>query len=327
MIVRDLFNLALALVTNIDYMTDSYDEYDSTLDDIPDKTLDDIMDEINRENTNDEETPTNDDTPTDSDEEPTDDDSETTDTDPEPEEESKMDKYIDRANITISTLNTIMHNAEIGNVMDCDVLDQRETVVYTCYRVTLIISILYDITRDVSALFNSDKNINKRSKFIIDSYNALVKFTKLVNDIYNALDAKAYLTQVNGPITSDIEHWNTEEVQNHLVTLEAWISTDDDKKLSLIDEAIQFDLKYAALLKKLVISEFKGFDEYYNGLIEFLCTIHKAVNNYEPEGAFVSLEDSSAFYDPSILAKISAITMVTEGYIPFEPEPESDPGE
>ena len=324
MIVRDLFDLAASLVSQIDYMTDSYEEYDSSLDDIPDKTLDDIMDEINRENTDDEETPTNDDTPADSDEEPTDDDSETTDTDPEPEEESDMDKYIARANIVISTLNTVKRNAEIGNVMDCDVLDPNKTVVYTCFRATHLISILYDVTRDVSALFNSDKNINKRSKFSIDSYTAISKFTTLVNNIYKSLEERAYLAQVNGPIESDLQHWNTEEVQNHLISLDAWLATEDDKKLSLIDEAIQFDLKYSALLKKLVISEFKGFDEYYNELIEFLIAMHKAVINYEPEDAAMA-DPSSAFYDPTILGKVSAITMVTEGYIPFEPEPE--PGE
>lgn len=320
MIVRDLFDLAATIVSQIDYMTDTYEEYDSSLDDIPDKTLDDIIDEINREN----ETPTNDDPEPSDDPEPEPEPSPDPEPEPEPEDESPMDTYINRANFVISEINAAKHNAEIAGVLDRDVTDTQKEVIRSCVKITYLLSLLYDILNGVVDVFNSDSNINKRSKFSIDSYAAISKFTILVNNIYKSLEERAYLAQVNGPIESDIEHWNTEEVQNHLVSLDAWLATDDDKKLSLIDEAIQFDLKYSALLKKLVISEFKGFDEYYNELIEFLCAMHKAVINYEPEDAAMG-DPSSAFYDPSILGKVSAITMVTEGYIPFEPEPEPEP--
>jgi hypothetical protein len=322
MIVRDLFDLAATIVSQIDYMTDTYEEYDSSLDDIPDKTLDDIIDEINREN----ETPTNDDPEPSDDPEPEPEPSPDPEPEPEPEpeDESPMDTYINRANFVISEINAAKHNAEIAGVLDRDVTNTQKEVIRSCVKITYLLSLLYDILNGVVDVFNSDSNINKRSKFSIDSYAAISKFTILVNNIYKSLEERAYLAQVNGPIESDIEHWNAEEVQNHLVSLDAWLATDDDKKLSLIDEAIQFDLKYSALLKKLVISEFKGFDEYYNELIEFLCAMHKAVINYEPEDAAMG-DPSSAFYDPSILGKVSAITMVTEGYIPFEPEPEPEP--
>jgi hypothetical protein len=333
MIIKDLFDLALKLVNHIDYMTDNYEEYDSTLDDIPNKTLDDIIDEINRENTDtdtdtttgiDETTNTDSDTDSTTESDTTEDTTETTVT----TEESPMDPYIEKANMVISLLNAAKRNAELDDIMNRDVTDPSKNVIRTCVKVTHLLSLLYDLRYDIIDIFNGDSNINKRSKFISDSYIAISKFTALVNNIYNALESRAYLAQVNGPITSDIEHWNTEEVQSFLVSLETWIRTDDDKKLSLIDEAIQFDLKYSALLKKLVISEFKGFDEYYNELIKFLCDMHKAVNNYEPENVFVGLEDEdNIFYDPSLLAKVSAITMVTEGYIPFEPEESEDSGE
>ena len=324
MIVQDLFDLAASLVSQIDYMTDSYEEYDSTLDDIPDKTLDDIIDEINREN----EEPTVEDP-----EDDTEDEDEETEPSDEPQNEptpspvfdpeptSPMDVYIQRANFVIMEINAVKRNAEIAGVLDCDVTDDRKEVSKTCVKIFYLLSLLYDVKSGVTDVFNSDSNINKRSKFSIDSYIAISKFTTLVNNIYKSLEERAYLAQVNGPIESDLEHWNTEEVQNHLISLDAWLATEDDKKLSLIDEAIQFDLKYSALLKKLVISEFKGFDEYYNELIEFLIAMHKAVINYEPEDV-ATADPSSAFYDPTILGKVSAITMVTEGYIPFEPEPE-----
>lgn len=343
--VRDLFDLAYTIVSKLDYMTDNYEEYDESLDDIPNKTLDDIIDEINRENEVDdneeatEETGDDDTGENSGSDNNTDNDSESDNSDgssdnsgdgdvdenSETEQSSPMDEWIDKCNIIISILNADKRNAEMDGVLDCDVTDTRKSVIRTCRNITCNLTQLYDALYHVVDIFNSDDNINKRSRFVIDSYNALVKFTELVNAIYDALNERAYLVQVNGPITSDIEHWNNEEVQDHLITLTDWQNTDDDKKLSLMDEAVQFALKYAALLKKLVISEFKGFDEYYNELMEFLCAMNKAANNYEPENAFVNIDDpDNIFYDPTILGKVSAITMVTEGYIPWDPDEHPD---
>lgn len=346
MIVRDLFDLANTLVTKIDYMTDNYEEYDTSLDEIPDKTLDDIIDEINRENevddneetteeTGDDDTGEDNNTGDNSDNDSESDNSDTrsdnsgdTDENSDTEQTSPMDEWIDKCNIVIAMLNADRRNAELDCMMDRDVTDTDPKVIRTCCNVTCNLTQLYDALYHVVAIFTSDSNINKRSLFVIETYEALVKFTQLVNAIYGALEAKAYLAQVNGPITSDIEHWNGVEVQECLISLESWLALDDTKKLSLMDEAVQFALKYAALLKKLVISEFKGFDEYYTELIAFLCLMHKAANDYVPEGAFANTAgDNGGFYDPTILGKISAITMVTEGYIPWDPDEHPDDGE
>lgn len=309
MIIKDLFDLSSALIKQISYMTENYTETSEELDEIPDKTLDDIIEEIKEGNT----------------EEPTDTDNNTDEVSSDETVETKvspMDAYIKKCNIIIVQINSLRNNAVMDNIMNTDVLIPQDNVLSICGDLSLLIHDLYDITKSVRDIFNSSDNINSRSIFIIDAYNALVSITEVITAIYNELNSREYLKSINGPVQSDYDHWINEEVSTYLTSLDTWKNTDDDKKISLIDESVQLVLKYSALLKKLVISEFKGFDDYYNKLIDYIIRMNDILNYYAPEdgsGGYYNTE-GSPLLDPSLFAKLNKLSTIMKGYIPAKEE-------
>lgn len=345
--IKDLFDLAKELSNQLMFMIDNYEEM--VIDDtIPDKTLDDIIDEIKIENdqtpdpepepdpnqTDDTTEPTDEpsDDPepnpqTDDTTEPTDEPSDDSESDPQtdddPEPEGPLDRLINLANVTIVEINALKRNAELDNILDCDCSETSNTsVVDTCCRLYSALSELYCVIDGINRVFYDDNlNVNNRSKFIIRSYAALSKFTSLVIKIYNTIGSKKYLIAVNGPINDDYNHWINVESISYLTSIDLWKNLNDTIYLNLIDEAVQLDLKYAALLKKLVISEFKGFDTYYEELINFIKEVYDMMGYYETY--YVKDATDDAFYDPSVLVKANTISMVTHVNIPFTPEEET----
>lgn len=306
MIVKDLFDLSTALIKQISYMTENYTETSEELDEIPDKTLDDIIDEIKEENTDESANSSN------TEEETSD--NVSTKTNP-------MDEYIKKCNIIIVQINSLRNNAVMDNILNVDVLSTQDNVLSICGDLSLLIHDLYDMTKYVCEIFNSSDNTNNRSIFIIDAYNALVSITEVITAIYNELNSREYLKSINGPVQSDYDHWINEEVSTYLTSLDTWKNTDDDKKISLIDESVQLVLKYSALLKKLVISEFKGFDDYYNKLIDYIIRMNDILNYYAPEdgGGYYNTE-GSPLLDPSLFAKLNKLSTIMKGYIPAKEE-------
>lgn len=339
--IKDLFDLSKELVNQLDYMVDTYEEEEVISDDIPSQTLDDIIDEIKEDPVDPEPTPDpepesepNDtepevtDVPTDTedDQEPTDE--PTPDPDPGPEPEDPNKELIEKINLIIVQINTAKNNAAvIDDIMDYDCTDiSNPKVISTCSIMFDLIHQLYDAIAEFRVIYNSDSNVNNRAKFIIDSYMELVKFTNLVINIKNALDSKSYLITVNGPVAKDYDHWVNVEYTSYLTSLDIWRFLEDDNiYLSLIDEALQLDLKYAALLKKLVISDFKGFDDSYIALIEFIKNIDKVLSYYEANYV-KDCDVLDMIYDPSILAKASAISIVLHASIPVEDNSEENNG-
>jgi hypothetical protein len=298
--VRDLFDLFSSILLETRYMIDSYVEPDTSSEDIPTQTLDDIIDEIKG------------DTP-----EPEPNVEEVTDEseDDTPEEKSTMEVCTEYINLLVVEKNALYNNAEMDGILDMDASNlQHNKIKKTCASITNVLSNLYNVLETVVDLFMSDDNNNDRSKFIITSYRALVGLSVLVQKIYASLNEKSYLASINGPIQSDYDHWFTEEVQAYLKDVYTWQNTSDLKKLDLMDEAIQFDLKYAALLKKLVISEFKGFDEYYTELIRYLNDISNSINDYIPP--YSNYDTGSNMYEPDVIAKASAISLTVRTYFP-----------
>ncbi len=308
MIVKDLFDLSTALIKQISYMTENYTETSEELDEIPDKTLDDIIEEIKEENT----------------EGPTDTDDNTEEASSDETVETKvnpMDAYIKKCNIIIVQANSLRNNAVMDNIMNTDVLIPQDNVISICGDLSLLIHDLYDITKSVRDIFNSSDNTNSRSIFIIDAYNALVSITEVITAIYNELNSREYLKSINGPVQSDYDHWINEEVSTYLTSLDTWKNADDDKKISLIDESVQLVLKYSALLKKLVISEFKGFDDYYTKLIDYIIRMNDILNYYAPEdGDGYYNTEGSPLLDPSLFAKLNKLSTIMKGYIPAKEE-------
>ena len=334
MIVNDLFELANGLIDQIGYMTENYEEVDPSLDDIPSETLDDIIDDIKRENPEEpEEEPSDevmDDDPTPDPEpepEPTPEPTPEPDPEPEPEPEpevpGKMDPYIDMCNIIITQLNAQKNNAIFDGIMDIDVLSSQNSVVRCCMSVTDLIHKLYVLAADVRAIYNSPDNINHRSIFILRSFYALKDITNVIEAIYNELNSRKYLKAINGPVQKDYDHWMNVEVPFYLSSLDVWMDADDESKLGLIDESVQLVLKYSALLKKLVISEFKGFDDYYEQLIDYIITVNYILDYYD-----VPSENngtgSSISYDPGILVKLNKLTSTIRGYTPAIEDDENE---
>lgn len=333
--LKDLFNLSDYLILQLSYMIDTYEEPDSSIEDMPTQTLDDIIDEIHRENENteEEETPEQNDEPNNENTDSTSDEVQDTtndentdsnteeETDETPtEEKSDLEKLIERANLNITRINTIKSNAFLFGITDWDcaqISSMTEKMLLSNFMDCM--SELYDDIDTMYRMYDSSTNINNRSKFIIKSYWAITSFTELVTKIYTDLNNSAYLNSINGPIEKDYQHWIDEETKKYLDSLNTWKSLDDNKWLDLIDESVQLDLKYAALLKKLVISEFKGYDDYYSKLRWYLAEIDRVFEYYSTD--YVKDSDlNKILYDPSILAKVSKITMVTHVSIPFDPE-------
>jgi hypothetical protein len=344
--ISDIFNLSKELINQLSFMIDNYKEETPVSEDIPSQTLDDIIDEIKSHPAPDPE-PTDDttdtevtnqdgeessnteditdgenDQPTNDDSDDSDDDASTSNTgdnatdntDPEPEDPIKQ--LIDSINLIIVQINAVKNNARLDGILECNCADtSNHKVIDTCNRLFGLMSQLYEKTDEFTVIYNSDTNINNRSKFIVNSYSELLKFTQLVIDIKSALDKKSYLITVNGPVLKDYKHWVEIEAVNYLTSIDIWRYLDDNIYLSLIDEATQLDLKYAALLKKLVISEFKGFDEYYTRLIEFIKNMDIILSYYE-QNYVRDCDISDMLYDPSILAKASAISTVLHFSIP-----------
>lgn len=320
MIVNDLFELANGLIDQIGYMTENYEEIDSSLDDIPSETLDDIIDKIKRENPEEpEDEPSDevtDDEPTpDPEPEPTPEPDPEPEPEPEPEVPGRMDEYIARCNVIITQLNAQKNNAIFDGIMDVDVLSSQDSVVRCCTSITNLIHKLYVLAAEVRVIYNSPDNINHRSIFVLKSFYALKDITNVIEAIYNELNSREYLKAINGPVQKDYNHWMNVEVPFYLSSLDVWMDADDEAKLGLIDESVQLVLKYSALLKKLVISEFKGFDDYYEQLIDYIITISDVLNYYdipsENNGA-----GSSISYDPGILVKLNKLTSTIRGYLP-----------
>ena len=346
--IKDLFSIADSLVNQLSYMIDTYEELDPELDEIPTQTLDDIIEDIKSDPVDPEPEPEPEPEPTpdpENDTEVTDNtDSDTTDdttndsTTEEPEETTSdgntenvnepapsiAEKIIAECNRVISQLNALKNNAFISDVAGRSCTDiSNRTANIICTKITSLLSKLYDRVGIFNILYESADNINNRAKFIINSYTELVAFTTLVANIYNDLDSKAYLSAINGPIEKDYNHWVNVEAVNFLGSIDLWRNVDDMTYLNLIDESVQLCLKYAALLKKLVISDFKGFDNYYASLIEYIKRIDEILGYYETD--YVKDSDiDKIIYDPSVLAKASAITMVTHVSIPYDPEEHND---
>lgn len=326
--IKDLFDLSKELINQLDYMVDTYEEEKHVSDDIPSQTLDDIIEEIKEDPVDPEPEPEpepntddTDDTDTDQEEVVADEDPVDPEPEPEPEEDEPNKELIEKINLVIVQLNTAKNNAILDNILDCNCTDiSNPKVVSTCSSITNILHQLYDAIAEFRVIYNSDTNANNRAKFIIDSFMALVNFTNLVIKIKSALDSKSYLITVNGPVAKDYDHWVNVEYTNYLTSLDVWRYLEDDTTyLNLIDEAIQLDLKYAALLKKLVISEFKGFDEDYMSLIEFIKNIYHILSYYEANYV-KDCDVMDMIYDPTILAKASAITTVIRVSIPVDDE-------
>lgn len=343
--IKDLFGIADNLVNQLSYMIDTYEELDPELDEIPTQTLDDIIEDIksdpvdpepdpeptpdpeeptdeNDDNTSDTTDDTTNDSTTENTEEPTfDNNEEDVINEPAP---SIVDQIIADCNIVISQMNALKNNAFISDVANCNCTDiSNPTAISICTKLTNLLSKLYDSIGIFRMFYNGADNVNNRGRFIIDSYTELVAFTTLVTNIYNDLDSKAYLSAINGPIEKDYNHWVNVEAVNFLGSIDLWRNVDDMTYLNLIDESVQLCLKYAALLKKLVISDFKGFDNYYASLIEYIKRIDEILGYYETD--YVKDSDiDKIIYDPSVLAKASAITMVTHVSIPYDPEEHND---
>ena len=314
--VRELFDLSSELINEARYMMDNFTEVDKSLDEIPDKTLDDIIDEIKQEDQPEEPVEENTDTEED---EPIEED---TGDEPEPEpqpEPSTMDICASFLNIQIVEKNALYNNAVIDKILDEDATNiQNKNVLKACVGITDVLHNIYDVLGTVTKEF-LENNTNNRSKFIIISYRTLTGLSNLIQNIYDELNSKSYLACINGPIEKDYTHWFSVEVQECLTTINQWDQTPDLKKLDIIDEAIQFDLKYAALLKKLVISEFKGFDDYYDNLFKYLMELGQCVEDYMPpyHNYETGREDK---YDPIAITKASKISMTFRTHWPPEPE-------
>lgn len=310
--VKEIFDLGTDLIDQISYMVNNYIEDDHGLDDIPTQTLDDIIDEIKDESS--EPNP---------EEEPTEDPEEVTEDTPEedPKPPTAMDPYLTQINILITRFNALKNNATIGCMMDADADNITDmNVSYLCAQLFEVISGVYSICSGISRVFNSDTNENISSKCIYAAYGYLVRFTETVKNIYGTLNARDYLKSVNGPVEKDYVYWMTIVEPSYLTDIKTWRDTDEVTKLDVIDKAIQLALKYAALLKKLVLSEFKGFDEYYAKLMEFIKGISGVVDNIHNYYYDMTMTNAENLNADIVLAKTSTISTLTRGYILCNPE-------
>ena len=309
--VKEIFDLGTDLIDQISYMVNNYAEEDHELDNVPTQTLDDIIDEIKDESSEPDQ------------EETTEDPEENVENDPSenPEHQSAMDPYLTQINVLITRFNALKNNAVIGSMMDLDANNIADTdMCFLCGQLFDVIGGIYAISTSVARVFNSDTNENTSSKCIYAAYGYLVKFTETVKGIYGTLNARDYLKSVNGPVEKDYIYWMTIVEPSYLTDIKTWRNTDEVTKLDVIDKAIQLALKYAALLKKLVLSEFKGFDSYYSSLISFILGISEVVDNIHDFYYDMTMTNAENLNADIVLAKTSAISTLTRGYVLCNPE-------